>query len=129
MDCRLSCQWLLRKTSIIENEVYYASSVSPRRNEDPDGSGPAPGPGVERKTSPAGSARLRRTGRLNPGSFWADVASFGLHLAAENKAAATIRTYTEAPRWFASAYLLAETDKTRWQRQSRVLLKVGAVEP
>ena len=53
---------------------------------------------------------------MNPGSFGADVASFELHLAAENKAAATIRIYTEAPRWFASAYLLAETDKTRWEQ-------------
>ena len=60
--------------------------------------------------------RLRRPRALNPGSFGADVASFELHLAAENKAAATIRIYTEAPRWFASVYLLAETDKTRWEQ-------------
>src|ERR1700761_7237561 len=78
--------------------------------------GTAPDPADERKTSPGGSARLRRPGLLNPGSFGADVASFELHLAAENKAAATIRIYTEAPRWFASAYLLAETGKTRWEQ-------------
>jgi hypothetical protein len=76
----------------------------------------APEPADERKTSPAGTARLRRPGRLNPGSFGADVSSFELHLAAENKAAATIRIYTQAPRWFASAYLLDETDKTRWEQ-------------
>ena len=77
----------------------------------------APNPADERKTSPAGTARLRRRpGPLNAGSFGADVASFELHLAAENKAAATIRIYTEAPRWFASAYLLPETDKTRWDQ-------------
>jgi integrase/recombinase XerD len=37
-----------------------------------------------------------------------------LYLAAENKAPGTIRIYTEAPLWFAAAYLLSETDKTRW---------------
>jgi hypothetical protein len=46
--------------------------------------------------------------------FAADVASFRLHLAAENKAAGTIRIYTEAPLWFAATCLLGETDKTRW---------------
>jgi site-specific recombinase XerD len=34
---------------------------------------------------------------------------------AENKAAGTIRIYTEAPLWFA-AHLLRETDKTRWEQ-------------
>jgi hypothetical protein len=43
-----------------------------------------------------------------------DVASFRLHLAAENKAAGTIRIYTEAPLWFAAACLLRETGKTGW---------------
>lgn len=47
--------------------------------------------------------------------FAADIASFRLHLAAENKAAGTIRIYTGAVRWFAASYLLAETDKTRWE--------------
>ena len=37
-------------------------------------------------------------------------------MAAENKAAATIRIYTEAPLWFAAAYLLRETGKTRWEQ-------------
>jgi hypothetical protein len=45
-----------------------------------------------------------------------DVASFRLHLAADNKAAGTIRIYTEAPLWFAAAHLLGETDKTRWSQ-------------
>jgi integrase family protein with SAM-like domain len=61
-------------------------------------------------------SRQRRTGRLDAGPFSADVASFELHLAAENKAAGTIRIYTEAPRWFAAAHLLRETDKTRWEQ-------------
>ena len=45
-----------------------------------------------------------------------DVASFRLHLAAENKAAGTIRIYTEAPSRFAAAYLLRDTEKTRWEQ-------------
>jgi integrase/recombinase XerD len=54
--------------------------------------------------------------RLDAGPFAADVASFRLHLAAENKAAGTIRIYTEAPLWFAAAYLLRDTEKTRWEQ-------------
>ena len=60
--------------------------------------------------------RRRRPGQLDSGPFAADVASFRLHLAAENKAAGTIRIYTEAPLWFAAAHLLRETDKTRWEQ-------------
>jgi integrase/recombinase XerD len=73
-----------------------------------------PDPRDERKTLASASGRLRRTGQLDAGPFAADVASFRLHLAAENKAEGTIRIYTEAPLWFASACLLPETDKTRW---------------
>jgi len=61
------------------------------------------------------SPRLRRPRPLDAGPFAADVSSFELHLAAENKAAATIRIYTDAPRWFA-AHLLPDTDKTRWDQ-------------
>jgi integrase len=70
--------------------------------------------GDERKTSADLDRRRRRPGRLEAGPFGADVASFRLHLAAENKAAGTIRIYTEAPLWFAAAYLLRETGKTGW---------------
>lgn len=69
----------------------------------------------ERKTFPSESRRPRRTGPLDAGPFAADVASFELHLAAENKAASTIRIYTGAPLWFAAAHLLPRTDKTRWE--------------
>ncbi len=65
---------------------------------------------------PPPPSRLRRPGPLDAGPFAADVASFGLHLAAENKATGTIRIYTEAPRWFAAAHLLPETGKTRWEQ-------------
>jgi site-specific recombinase XerD len=50
------------------------------------------------------------------GPFAADIASFRLHLAAENKAAGTIRIYTDAATWFAATHLLAETDKTTWEQ-------------
>jgi integrase/recombinase XerD len=53
---------------------------------------------------------------MDAGPFAADVASFRLHLAAENKAEGTIRIYCEAVRWFAGAHLLCETDKTRWEQ-------------
>jgi hypothetical protein len=73
----------------------------------------APRPRDERKTTASRPSRLRRPRPLDAGLFAADVSSFELHLAAENKAAGTIRIYTEAPRWFAAAYLLPETGKSR----------------
>jgi hypothetical protein len=56
--------------------------------------------------------------QLEAGPFAADVASFRLHLAAENTAAGTVRTYTEAGLWFAARHLLRETGKTRWEQVS-----------
>ena len=56
---------------------------------------------------------------MDAGPFAADIASFRLHLAAENKAGKTIGIYTQAVRWFAAAHLLRETDKTRWGQVSR----------
>ena len=70
----------------------------------------------ERKTIAVPERRRRRPRQLDAGPFAADVASFRLHLAAENEAAGTIRIYTEAPLWFATAYLLRETEKTRYQQ-------------
>jgi integrase/recombinase XerD len=58
---------------------------------------------------------VHRPKQLEAGPFAADVASFRLHLAAENKAAGTVRTYTEAALSFAAVQLLRETDKTRWE--------------
>jgi integrase len=55
-------------------------------------------------------------GPLDAGPFAADIASFRLHPAAENKAAATIRTYAGAACWFAACHLLAEAGKTRWEQ-------------
>jgi integrase/recombinase XerD len=59
-----------------------------------------------------------RPKQLEAGPFAANVASFRLHLAAENKAAGTVRTYREAALWFAAAHLLRETGRTRWDQVS-----------
>jgi integrase/recombinase XerD len=56
---------------------------------------------------------------LDAGPFEAEVGSFRLHLAAEGKSGRTIHTYIEAVRWFAAAYLLGETSKTRWEQVDR----------
>ena len=70
----------------------------------------------ERETAAVAKRCGRRANRLDAGPFAADVASFRLYLAAENKAAGTIRIYTEAALWFAAAHLFRETDKTRWEQ-------------
>jgi hypothetical protein len=43
--------------------------------------------------------------QLDAGTLQAEISSFALRLAAEGKAAKTIRTYTEAVQWFAAARL------------------------
>jgi site-specific recombinase XerD len=63
--------------------------------------------------------RPRQPKRTDAGPFTADVDSFRLHLAAENKAARTLAAYTEAARWFAAEHLLRESDKTRWEQVIR----------
>jgi hypothetical protein len=75
-----------------------------------------PDPWVENKTMVLRRQSVHRAKQLEAGPFAADVASFRLHLAAENKAAGTVRTYTEAALWFAAAHLLCETVKTRWSQ-------------
>ena len=77
---------------------------------------PVSNPGDERKSPAPQSRRVQRPGGLDAGPFAADIASFRLHLAAENKAEGTIRIYTDAARWFATSRLLAETGKTRWEQ-------------
>jgi hypothetical protein len=74
------------------------------------------GPWVENKTLVLRRQNVHRPKQLEAGPFAGDVASFRLHLAAENKAAGTVTTYTEAALWFAAAHLLPETDKTRWEQ-------------
>ena len=43
--------------------------------------------------------------QLDAGTLQAEISSFALRLAAEGKAAKTIRTYTEAVQWFAATRL------------------------
>jgi site-specific recombinase XerD len=45
-----------------------------------------------------------------------EIGSFRLHLAAEGKAAKTIRNYVEAVQWFAAACLRRQTLRTRWEQ-------------
>ena len=49
--------------------------------------------------------RFRKPKQLDAGIFQAEISSFALRLAAEGKAAKTIRTYTEAVQWFGAARL------------------------
>ena len=57
-------------------------------------------------------------GQPDAGPLCADIGSFRLHLAAEGKAARTVRGYTAAVRWFAAGYLLGQADKTSWEQVS-----------
>jgi hypothetical protein len=58
------------------------------------------------------------TGGRTAGPLGADIASFRLHLAAEGKAARTVRGYTGAVRWLAAGYLLRQAGKTSWEQVS-----------
>ena len=77
---------------------------------------PVPDRAEEKKTVAAARRQAHRRKELDAGPFAADISSFRLNLAAENKAEKTIRVYTDAVRWFAAAYLLGETDKARWEQ-------------
>jgi hypothetical protein len=69
----------------------------------------------KRKTVTAPETRSRQPKPLDAGIFQPEISSFRLHLAAEGKAAKTVRTYTEAVRWFAAAHLLRRVDRMRWE--------------
>jgi site-specific recombinase XerD len=58
----------------------------------------------------------RRRKRLDAGVFQPEIGSFRLHLAAEGKAARTVRTYTGAVAWFAAAHLIPRTSRIRWEQ-------------
>ncbi len=66
-------------------------------------------PQEERKTMTVPQPRPRRRKPLDAGPLAPEIGSFRLHLAAEGKAAKTVRTYTEAVRWFAAAHLIPRT--------------------
>ena len=55
--------------------------------------------------------------QLDTGIFQAEISSFALRLAAEGKAAKTIRTYTEAVQWFAAARLPGQASWEQVDRQ------------
>jgi site-specific recombinase XerD len=56
--------------------------------------------------------------QLDAGILQAEINSFALRLAAEGKAAKTIRTYTEAVRWFAATCLPGHASRTSWGQVS-----------
>jgi site-specific recombinase XerD len=68
-------------------------------------------------TAPQSASRKPK--HLDAEGFQPEISSFGLHLAAEGKAAKTIRTYTEAVQWFAAAHLRPETGLTSWEDVGR----------
>jgi hypothetical protein len=72
--------------------------------------------GERQKTMTAPRPRTRQPKQLDPGILQAEISSFGLHLAAGNKSAKTIRTYTEAVQWFAAAHLLRQDSRDTWEQ-------------
>ena len=58
--------------------------------------------------------RFRQPKPLDAGIFQAEINSFALRLAAEGKAAKTIRTYTEAVQWFAATGLPGRPGRGDW---------------
>jgi hypothetical protein len=73
-------------------------------------------PQEERKTMTVPQPGPRRRKPLDAGVFQGEICSFRLHLAAEGKAAKTVRTYTDAVAWFAAAHLIPRTSRTRWEQ-------------
>ena len=60
--------------------------------------------------------RSRQPKQLDAGMFQAEISSFALRLAAEGKAAKTIRTYTEAVQWFAAAGPPGRVVRASWDQ-------------
>src|SRR5207244_10237503 len=54
--------------------------------------------------------------QLDAGILQAEISSFALRLAAEGKAAKTIRTYTEAVQWFAATGLPGQAGRGSWEQ-------------
>ena len=67
----------------------------------------------------AAESRHREPKLGDAGGFQPEISSFRLQLAAEGKAARTVRTYTEAVRWFAAAHLGRQAGCTRWEQVGR----------
>jgi len=62
----------------------------------------------------ASQSPSRQAKQLDAGCLRPEISSFRLHLAAEGKAAGTVRTYTEAVQWFAADRLRREPGRTSW---------------
>ena len=62
--------------------------------------------------------RSRQPKLLDAGILQAEITSFALRLAAEGKAAKTIRTYIEAVRWFAASSLPGHASRASWEQVS-----------
>src|SRR5437773_11127356 len=62
--------------------------------------------------------RSRQPKQLDAGILQAEINSFALRLAAEGKAAKTIRTYTEAVQWFAAKGLSGRAGLGSWEQVS-----------
>jgi hypothetical protein len=73
------------------------------------------------KAMTAPRPRTRQSKQLDAGMLQAEISSFALHLAAGNKSAKTIRTYTEAAQWFAAAHLLDRYSSAYASNQYRAL--------
>jgi hypothetical protein len=73
-------------------------------------------PQEERKTMTVPQPAPRRRKPLDAGVFQPEICSFRLHLAAEGKAAKTVRTYTDAVAWSAAAHLIPRTSRTGWEQ-------------
>ena len=70
-------------------------------------------------TMTAQEPRFRQPKQLDAGIFQAEISSFALRLAAEGKAAKTIRTYTEAVQWFAATAatrLPGQASRVSWEQ-------------
>jgi site-specific recombinase XerD len=91
------------------------AKISHLRKRWPAESGAAADPREERKTMAVPEPRSRPRKQLDAGVFQPEIGSFRLHLAAEGKAAKTIRNYVEAVQWFAAACLRLQTLRTRWE--------------
>ena len=63
--------------------------------------------------------RTRQPKQLDAGMLQAEINSFALRLAAEGKAAKTIRTYTEAVQWFAATGQPRRADQGSWEQVTR----------
>ena len=87
--------------------------VSDQRKRWPAEGCSATGSREERQTMNAVDSRVRRRKPLAAGVFQPEISSFRLALAAEAKAAKTVRNYTETVQWFAAAHLLPQTCHAR----------------